>query len=222
MDTENFTNMNLRCGNHVYHKGVLRKVIGVNEFSVILDDEELVMFDSIEPIPINLRHLSNEWGFTKNIIESHEYYTLPFMYNDISNENGGLEAYRIEDNVDQWRVLCSFMPDNHKGFNYVHEIENFYYDINGIEIHDRSKNVSAGWSVIDYLSTLNQVHVIPDNDVFEHTVTTECDCSPKIEKEDYVYDNGNSDSFYMVSHNSYDGREALEQANSILKQKISK
>lgn len=44
-------------------------------------------------------------------------------------------------------------------------------------------------------------HVIPFQDLKEHTVDQKCNCSPAIKKLDGVV---------LVIHNSYDNREALE------------
>ena len=51
-------------------------------------------------------------------------------------------------------------------------------------------------------------HVYPNNDLKPHnTEDTTCECDPTIKTED-----GNM----IVVHNSYDGREAVENANEIL------
>lgn len=49
----------------------------------------------------------------------------------------------------------------------------------------------------------NIVHVLPVDDLKEHTETDDCECHPRIE---YVGDGGK-----LVVHNSYDGREFLER-----------
>lgn len=54
------------------------------------------------------------------------------------------------------------------------------------------------------------INVLPVNDIKEHTEDTTCECSPTVEYEG---------SEILVIHNSYDGREALEQAEEILKGK---
>lgn len=52
-------------------------------------------------------------------------------------------------------------------------------------------------------------HIYPVNDIIEHDLdTTTCECQPKIEEV-----NGEM----LVIHNSYDGRELMEQAKEILK-----
>ena len=51
-------------------------------------------------------------------------------------------------------------------------------------------------------------HVYPKNDIRPHNIQdTTCDCDPKI-----IEDHGN----IIVVHNSFDGREAVEEANKIL------
>jgi len=50
-------------------------------------------------------------------------------------------------------------------------------------------------------------HVLPINDIKEHTEDTTCECQPRVE-----HHNGN----IVVIHNSYDGREIIEQVNEIL------
>lgn len=50
-------------------------------------------------------------------------------------------------------------------------------------------------------------HVLPINDLKEHEELSTCDCQPKVEFVD-----GNM----LVIHNSYDGREIIEQVNEII------
>lgn len=50
---------------------------------------------------------------------------------------------------------------------------------------------------------MSTVHVLPLNDLKEHTQSDDCECHPKIE---YVGEGGK-----VVVHNAYDGREFLEQ-----------
>jgi len=50
------------------------------------------------------------------------------------------------------------------------------------------------------------IHVLPVDDLFEHNQSAHCHCSPRVE---YVEDGG-----VLVIHNSYDGREELEQMQS--------
>ena len=54
-------------------------------------------------------------------------------------------------------------------------------------------------------------HVLPVNDLKHHTENTTCECSPKVE-----HINGNM----VVIHNSYDGREIIEQVNEIVNGRI--
>ena len=51
-------------------------------------------------------------------------------------------------------------------------------------------------------------HVIPINDIEEHSEKDGCKCKPTIE----VMKNGN----VVIVHNSFDGREAVEMANDII------
>ncbi len=52
-------------------------------------------------------------------------------------------------------------------------------------------------------------HVYPVDDLFEHDLTGDtCGCEPVVE----LFENGSK----LVIHNSYDGRELLEQARAIL------
>jgi hypothetical protein len=51
-------------------------------------------------------------------------------------------------------------------------------------------------------------HILPRNDIEEHSECGDCKCNPRIEKlSDRV----------LIIHNSFDGREAVELANEILK-----
>lgn len=50
---------------------------------------------------------------------------------------------------------------------------------------------------------MSTVHVLPLNDLKEHTQSDDCECHPKIE---YVGEGGK-----VVVHNAYDGREFWEQ-----------
>ena len=49
---------------------------------------------------------------------------------------------------------------------------------------------------------MTTVHVLPENDLKEHTESEECECKPTVR---YV------NSGRLVIHNSYDGREVIEQ-----------
>jgi len=56
------------------------------------------------------------------------------------------------------------------------------------------------------------IHVLPVDDTrdgapFEHEETTTCPCAPSVERV--------GDGFLVV-HNSFDGREAVEWANAVL------
>ena len=52
-------------------------------------------------------------------------------------------------------------------------------------------------------------HILPINDLKEHDELSTCECGPKIEFVD-----GNM----LIIHNSYDGREVIEQVNEIINQ----
>ncbi len=56
------------------------------------------------------------------------------------------------------------------------------------------------------------LHVIPINDIKEHVVESICSCNPKLIKEN---------NSYIYNHNSYDNREAIEQACEIVGGKYS-
>lgn len=45
------------------------------------------------------------------------------------------------------------------------------------------------------------IHVVPTNDIMEHTDDTTCSCNPKVE----------CDGELFVIHNSFDGRELIEE-----------
>ena len=47
------------------------------------------------------------------------------------------------------------------------------------------------------------IHILPVNDLKEHEELTTCECKPRIE----ILDDGE----IMVIHNSYDGREYIEE-----------
>lgn len=51
------------------------------------------------------------------------------------------------------------------------------------------------------------VHVLPVNDLKSHEEETTCECEPRIE----IVEGG-----MLVVHNSFDGREIIEQANQLL------
>lgn len=51
-------------------------------------------------------------------------------------------------------------------------------------------------------------HLLPHNDIKPHEETTTCECLPTIE---FIEDE------IVVIHNSFDGREGVEQAEKILK-----
>ena len=50
-------------------------------------------------------------------------------------------------------------------------------------------------------------HITPIDDLKEHSESRNCKCNPKVEENAYGY---------LVIHNSFDGREAVEIANEIL------
>lgn len=51
-------------------------------------------------------------------------------------------------------------------------------------------------------------HVYPVNDLCDHILDVGCACCPSV-----LY---TEDGSYVVAHNSFDGREGLEQAKEIL------
>lgn len=53
------------------------------------------------------------------------------------------------------------------------------------------------------------VNVLPINDLKEHTEDSTCECNPTVEIIDGTGE-------LIIIHNSFDGREGLEQANQIL------
>jgi hypothetical protein len=56
------------------------------------------------------------------------------------------------------------------------------------------------------------LHILPINDIEKHTeIGTQCKCNPIVQ----IYDE------ILVIHNSFDGREAVEQAQTLL-ENISK
>lgn len=48
-------------------------------------------------------------------------------------------------------------------------------------------------------------HVIPVNDIWSHLESDDCECEPRIEEDGHV-----------IVHNSYDGRELIEEVDRIL------
>lgn len=62
------------------------------------------------------------------------------------------------------------------------------------------------WEVVE---TGTEVHCIPLNDLFEHSlIINACQCEARIEWDD---EDGNPLSIPVVVHNSYDGRELIEE-----------
>ena len=51
------------------------------------------------------------------------------------------------------------------------------------------------------------IHVLPINDVKPHKESSTCECEPRVE----IVEGG-----MLVVHNSWDGREWVEKANTIL------
>lgn len=49
-------------------------------------------------------------------------------------------------------------------------------------------------------------NILPENDLKEHIEESTCECGPSVE----ILENGDM----MIIHNSYDGREILEQLNA--------
>ena len=49
-------------------------------------------------------------------------------------------------------------------------------------------------------------HVLPIKDDSDHTVDSTCECHPRVDLEDGL----------VIIHNSFDGREVLEEANRII------
>ena len=52
-------------------------------------------------------------------------------------------------------------------------------------------------------------HILPINDLIIHEENTTCECEPKVE----FLENGDM----LIVHNAFDGREAVEIANEIIK-----
>lgn len=53
-------------------------------------------------------------------------------------------------------------------------------------------------------------HIYPTNDLEEHdTESSQCKCNPKLEE---IEDTGD----FLIVHNSFDGREAVEMAKEII------
>lgn len=52
-------------------------------------------------------------------------------------------------------------------------------------------------------------HILPINDLKEHQEESTCECEPKSE----ILDSGD----ILIIHNSYDGREIIEQVNDLIK-----
>ncbi len=51
-------------------------------------------------------------------------------------------------------------------------------------------------------------NILPNNDLKPHVESTMCECNPEIIEESGAL---------IIVHNSFDGREAVEEANEILK-----
>lgn len=51
------------------------------------------------------------------------------------------------------------------------------------------------------------IHVLPINDIEEHQESTTCHCHPAIQEESGTM---------IIVHNSFDGRELVEDANNII------
>jgi len=51
------------------------------------------------------------------------------------------------------------------------------------------------------------INILPINDLKAHTEDSTCDCEPKV-----ICENGEM----IISHNSYDGREAIEMFNEVI------
>lgn len=54
----------------------------------------------------------------------------------------------------------------------------------------------------------DEYHVVPENDKKRHVISISCKCHPTIEDDD--------EYSVLVQHHSYDGREGLERASSVL------
>jgi hypothetical protein len=53
------------------------------------------------------------------------------------------------------------------------------------------------------------INVLPLNDLKEHEEKSTCHCNPKV-----IFENGEM----IIVHNSYDGREIIEEVNEILEE----
>ena len=51
-------------------------------------------------------------------------------------------------------------------------------------------------------------HITPENDIKDHEQSSLCECDPEVQK---------INNSALVIHNSFDGREAVEWANEILR-----
>ena len=78
-----------------------------------------------------------------------------------------------------------------------------------------------------WLVVITGIDVIPENDIKGHSLGMYCHCKPKIEIMEGILSNVSSSiasSYHMsantplIIHNSFDGREVVEQAEQIIKE----
>ena len=55
-----------------------------------------------------------------------------------------------------------------------------------------------------------EVHVIPEDDLYLHLISSECECLPK--REQTYKEDGTTKAGILYTHNSYDRRELNEDA----------
>jgi len=66
------------------------------------------------------------------------------------------------------------------------------------------------WATYDFNEDEEQdaYHIVPLDDDHEHTLSRECECKPQAQAVDEIST--------LIIHNSFDGREAYEEAMSII------
>lgn len=73
--------------------------------------------------------------------------------------------------------------------------------------------VNMGWKTEEFFDDSGNsryIHVVPIQDLVEHTLDFECVCGTAVE-EYYRQPGATPESIYLISHNSLDNREAEEE-----------
>lgn len=195
----------LRKGSMVVVNGHREEVYEIYRNGIRTASSKYIRQNRIEPSYIT-KDMLRSYGFTERICYGESIMNICLYSQD--DESGGLflEAFYTEEESNRWLVGVTTAPEDTFCCT-EHEFQNLFLALMGFDVEYNEERILSGWVVYDLSDEKKQIHYVPLNDAKGHIKSVKCKCKPKLDME-----NGIS----CVGHNSYDGREAVELANSIL------